>query len=167
MESRSINAIIQSLNQHQVRYLIVGGLAVVAHGHIRFTADVDLVLAIDTPNLASAIGAIKSLGYIPRVPVAIEEFQNAESRRRWATEKQMKVFSLFSDVHPKTTIDLFLEPPFDFDGAFSRAIEIEVAPGIPARFCGFDDLIELKRQAGRPLDLDDIEKLRRLREASQ
>jgi hypothetical protein len=130
-------------------------------------SDLDLILSVEPANLARAVEAIKSLGYLPRVPVAFEEFQNADSRRRWAAEKQMKVFSLFSDSHRKTSIDLFLEPPIEFDSAFSRSIEIEVAPSLPARFCGFDDLIDLKRQAGRPLDLDDIEKLRKLREASR
>ena len=47
MESRSIETIIRTLNDHQIQYLIVGGLAVVAHGYVRFTAGVDLILAFD------------------------------------------------------------------------------------------------------------------------
>ncbi len=47
MTSSSVQAIIQALNEAGVRYLVVGGLAVVAHGHVRFTADVDLVLDDD------------------------------------------------------------------------------------------------------------------------
>jgi hypothetical protein len=62
MEKSSVEAIVRALNQHQVRYLIVGGLAVVAHGHVRLTVDIDLVLAVDRPNLTRAVEAIKSLG---------------------------------------------------------------------------------------------------------
>ena len=47
MERRSVEAIVEGLNRAQVRYLIVGGLAVVAHGFVRFTADIDLVLDPD------------------------------------------------------------------------------------------------------------------------
>ncbi len=41
MERGSVEAIVAALNENQVQYLIVGGLAVVAHGYVRFTADVD------------------------------------------------------------------------------------------------------------------------------
>jgi hypothetical protein len=44
MERRSVETIMEALNHAGVRYLVVGGLAVVAHGVVRFTADIDLVL---------------------------------------------------------------------------------------------------------------------------
>jgi hypothetical protein len=50
MQRRSIEAIVQALDAANVRYLIAGGLAVVAHGHLRFTADVDLVLDPEGPS---------------------------------------------------------------------------------------------------------------------
>jgi len=78
----------------------------------------------------------------------------------------MTVFSLFSNIHPATEIDLFLEPPIDFDGAYRRAVRQEVAPGTPAVFCSLEDLIELKTLSGRPEDREDIEKLKQLRKSS-
>jgi hypothetical protein len=62
-----------------------------------------------------------------------------------------------------TEIDLFLEPPIDFDAAYRRAFFQEVASGTVATFCGLDDLIALKTLSGRPEDRDDIQKLRLLR----
>jgi len=44
MEVRSVEAIVRALNTAEVEYLIVGGLAVNAHGFVRLTRDVDLVL---------------------------------------------------------------------------------------------------------------------------
>lgn len=44
MEVRSVEAIVRALNDASVQYLIVGGLAVNAHGYERFTKDVDLVI---------------------------------------------------------------------------------------------------------------------------
>ena len=162
MQKSSVEAIVKVLNEHRVRYLIAGGLAVVAHGYVRFTADVDLILATDEANLRRAVSALESLGYRSRAPVNFSEFVNPQSRKQWAIEKNMKVFSLFSAQHPATEIDLFLEPPLDFGKAYLAAKRIEIVPGLMGPFCSLDDLIALKEQAGRPRDLEDISHLRRI-----
>ena len=164
MKRDSVVAIVTALNENEVRYLIVGGLAVVAHGYVRFTADVDLLLSVDTDNLERTVKALKTLRYRPRAPVDFEDFIDPSKRQAWAQDKNMTVFSLFSDIHPATEIDLFLEPPIDFDAAYNRAVRQEVAPGTVAVFCNLDDLIELKTIAGRLEDQEDVEKLRKLRE---
>lgn len=148
-----------ALNAVHVRYLIVGGLAVIAHGHVRLTRGVDLIVDFAASNLDRAIAALSGLGYRPVLPVAFEEFADADKRETWAREKNAVVFMVFSDVHPSARIDLFLKPPLDFDPALQRASFLEVAPSLRAPFIGLDDLIRLRKQAGRPLDLDDIENL--------
>ena len=163
MKRDSVVAIVGVLNGGQVRYLIVGGLAVVAHGYVRFTADVDLLLSTDAENLARTVAALKSLGYRPRAPVDFDDFIDVSKRREWARDKNMTVFSVFSDVHQATEIDLFLESPIDFDAAYARAVRQELSPGLAATFCSLDDLVELKTLSGRPEDREDIEKLNALR----
>jgi predicted nucleotidyltransferase len=165
MEKHSIESIVRSLNDHQVKYLIAGGLAVVAHGYVRFTSDIDLVLAMNRQNLTDAVAAFKALNYQPRAPVAFEQFADPECRRQWIEQKGITVFSLFSPDHPATEVDLFVDPPLAFADAYSRAMLLEVAPGIVASFCSLDDLIDLKSKADRPRDLDDIEQLQKLRES--
>lgn len=168
MERRSIETIVGSLNQAGVRYLIVGGLAVVAHGFVRFTADIDLVLDPDPAAMRRAIEALSALGYRPRAPVPFEEFSDAEKRRTWAREKSLTVFSVFSAQHPATEIDLFVETPFDFERAYGDADRFEVASGVEATFIGRADLIAMKRKAGRPQDLKDVAELEsNLGEASE
>jgi predicted nucleotidyltransferase len=167
MEKHSIEMIVNALNEHQVKYLIAGGLAVVAHGYVRFTADIDLVLGMDNQNLAAAVAALKTLNYRPRAPVAFEQFADPVYRRQWIDQKQITVFSLFSPDHAVTEIDLFVDQPLVFADAYSRAVRMEVAPGIAATFCSLDDLIEMKSKAGRPRDLDDIAQLRKLRDSRQ
>ena len=102
------------------------------------------------------------LGYRPRAPVELAEFGDAEKRRAWAKEKGLTVFSLFSHRHRATEVDLFLEPPFDVERAYGRAERFDVAPGLKRTFVGMQDLIEIKRKAGRPQDLQDIESLESL-----
>ena len=158
MERRSVEAIVGALDAARTRYLIVGGLAVAAHGYVRFTADIDLVLDPAPAALRGAIEALRGLDYHPRAPVAFEEFADPEKRTRWMREG-LTVFSLFSDRHPATEIDLFVEPPFDFESAYARAERFELAPGLQATFVGLADLLDMKRTAGRPQDRQDLEAL--------
>jgi predicted nucleotidyltransferase len=160
----SVESIVRALNDAGVRYLVVGGLAVVAHGHVRFTADVDLLLDLDEPNLEHALAALENLGYRPRAPVPLRDFAVAAERESWIHEKGLTVFSLFSDSHPATEIDLFVDDPLGFDDAYTRAAMMDVGPGITATFVGLDDLIRLKRAAGRPQDMLDLEKLAAIQE---
>lgn len=162
METRSVESIVRALHEANVRYLIAGGLAVVAHGFVRFTADLDVILGTEAPNLERAIEALRSLRYRPRAPVSIESFLDADERVRWKREKGMMVFSLSSPDHAATEVDLFLDPPLDFERAYSDRVEMEVAPGLPAAFVGRKDLIDLKRRAGRAQDLEDIARLEKL-----
>ena len=167
MERRSIEAVVRALNQADVRYLVCGGLAVVAHGYVRFTADIDLFLELGEENLRRALAALGGLGYRPRAPVALTEFADVAKRRAWVAQKGLTVFSLDSPEHPATEIDLFVEPPLDFDAAYARAVRLEVAPGLPATFVSCEDLLTMKRQAGRAQDVEDIEKLSTLRRARE
>jgi hypothetical protein len=163
MNKNSVESIVRALNTHRVEYLIAGGLAVVAHGYVRFTADMDLLLAMDRPNLTNAVAALSTLNYRPRAPVPIEQFINPLHRRQWMDEKGLTVFSLFSPDHPATEIDLFVDPPLVFSEAYPRAVRLEIAPQVNATFCSIDDLIELKLKAGRPGDLDYVLQLEKLR----
>lgn len=159
MERRSLAALARSLESAHVRYLIVGGMAVVAHGYVRLTVDVDLVLDPDRESLLRAVEALSSLGYVPRAPVPFSAFADPAQRRIWATEKGLTVFSLFSAEHKATELDLFLEPPFDFDWAHARALRLTMETGETLWFVSKADLVEMKRAAGRPRDLQDVEKL--------
>jgi len=162
MEKRSVEAIVKALNEANVRYLVVGGLAVVAHGFVRFTADIDLVLEPDRAAMERAVEALSGLHYRPRAPVPFGEFADPDNRERWAREKGLAVFSASSPEHQATEVDLFVEMPFDFEQVYARAEKKEVAPGLEATFVGLADLIEMKRAAGRPQDIQDVENLESL-----
>lgn len=159
MERHSVDAIVKALNTTNVRYLVAGGLAVVAHGYVRFTSDVDLIIDLEPANVTRAVTALESLGYRPRAPVAFGDFADPQKRTQWVRDKNMTVFSVYSPQHPLTEIDLFIEPPLDFEAAYHSAVRREVAPGVAATFIGVRDLRRLKQRAGRPQDLLDLEQL--------
>jgi hypothetical protein len=150
VEHHSVETIVAALNAARVRYLIAGGLAVVTHGYVRFTADVDLIVDLEPANAKRAIAALAGLGYRPRAPVPFDDFADPVKRQQWIREKALTVFSVYSSAHALTEIDLFVEAPLDFGQAYQEAVRAEVAPGIEATFIGLEDLLRLKRQAGRP-----------------
>ena len=103
MEKRSVETIIGALNAANVRYLIAGGLAVVAHGYVRFTADIDLILDLDPANVRRALSALGRLGYRPRAPVSIDEFAEPAKRAEWVRRCARDVRRLLGSPTPETT----------------------------------------------------------------
>ncbi|MCC6624184.1 MAG: hypothetical protein IT385_23235 [Deltaproteobacteria bacterium] len=150
--------IFRALADAGVRYLTVGGVAVVLHGVPRFTADLDLVIELERDNLHRALGALASLGYRPRAPVALEDFADAAKRASWIATKGLTVLSLWSPRHPATEVDLFVQHPFVFADAYARALRADLGESA-AWVVSRDDLVAMKKQAGRPKDLEDVRAL--------
>jgi len=160
MKLASFEAIVRALEGAGVRYLVAGGLAVNAHGYLRYTKDVDLVIALDEANVRAAMAALTGLGYRPAVPVSAERFADPDERRRWIEEKNMQVFQLWSDAHPETPVDIFVEEPFPFDDEYAQALMKRLHGEVEVRFVTVPTLIRLKEAAAREQDRIDIEHLR-------
>lgn len=160
MKLASLEAIVRSLNEGNVRYLIAGGLAVNAHGYVRFTQDVDLVIALDSANIVGAFQMLAKLGYKPAVPITAAQFADAELRQRWIRDKGMMVLNFFSDQYRETSVDVFVTEPFDFQRESMDALQGELAPGVNVRFVSLPTLIAMKEAANRPRDIDDVQHLR-------
>ena len=161
MKLTSFEAIMDALNRKGVRYLLVGGMAVVAHGYGRMTADIDLVVQLKRDNILKALEALAALGFHPRAPVKAEQFADEETRKRWIRAKGMVVFALFSEAHRETPVDVFVSEPFDFDATYNKAVEADVN-GVKFLSVDRQTLIDMKLAAGRPLDLQDVRQLRML-----
>lgn len=164
MKLASTRAIVRALNESQVRFIVAGGLAVNAHGFLRFTKDIDLILQLDAHNLRSAFGALSALGYRPMVPVTAEQFGDRELRSILIREKGMRVLQFWSDEHRETPVDVFVDEPFSFDEEYARAFVKELADAGPVHFVALPTLIEMKEAAGREQDRIDVEHLRLLLE---
>ncbi len=157
-----IESVLAALNKAKIRYLIVGGVAVVLHGHLRTTKDLDLVVQLEQNNVLGALQVFQGLGFQPLVPVRMEDFAESQNREAWIRQKNMVVFSLWHPSKPAQKIDLFVEEPFDFEVVYGRAASKALGT-TEAPVVSLDDLIEMKRAAGRPQDLADIETLQILK----
>jgi len=150
-----------ALNRHEVGYVLIGGLAVALHGVERNTMDVDVCVVVSPDNLARLTAAARELKLQPILPVPLGALEDIETLERWHTERHLQAFALRSDQLAGVTLDVLLFPPVNPQDMVQRAQRLDIA-GVQVPLACIDDLIALKQSAGRPIDLADIEHLKRL-----
>lgn len=136
------------LAEHGVEYVVVGGVAVQAHGHVRMTNDLDLIPAPDRTNLGRLAAALRDLNARVLNPGSEDVQIDASMLPRatpWQLSTELGDIDLLYDARGAAP----------FDELRSRSLVIALGPNrIP--IAGRDDLIRIKRAAGRPIDLEDI-----------
>lgn len=153
--------VFRELDEKGVRYMVVGGIAIVLHGIVRFTADLDIITDLRRENLLRLIAAMDSLGYKPRVPVVAADLADPAKRKTWIKEKNMEVFSFFDPKTPLHLVDILIKEPIEFEDAYSRKVAVEAA-GIMIPVVSIEDLIRLKMIPGREKDINDLKSLKKL-----
>lgn len=155
--------VFKELAIRKIRYLVIGGIAVNIYGYFRATGDLDLMLSLETENLKEFIKLVHTLGFVPRIPVRIEELKDPKKVEAWKKEKHLKVFSVYNPKNEIEHIDIMIENYIDFVSAYKNR-EVFTAKDIEISVISIDDLIKLKRIAGRKRDEIDIEALRKIKE---
>ena len=148
--------ILSALNREGVRFVVIGGLALVLQGGSYVTFDLDLALASDPDNGSALIRALAP--YHPFPP----SFGSAD-RFVWDERSfQGAVISLVTDLGH---LDLLLVLPGldSFDGLYERAEDRTVA-GAHVKVAAIDDLIAMKEIADLPKDRAHLDQLRALQE---
>jgi len=158
-----VEHVLAALAGAEVRFVVVGGVAVVLHGHPRLTADLDLVIDLEVGPAGRAMQVLTGLGLVPRLPVAASAFADPATRARWVAERNLMVFTLTDPNGGLLEVDLFARSPLPFEDLWSRAVKVLVGE-TEARVASLDDLIAMKREAGRPQDLADITALEAIRD---
>lgn len=154
--------IFKALNENAVKYLVIGGAAVNLHGYVRVTHDLDLFISLDESNIKKFAKAMKVLNFKPRVPVEIEELGDSKKRKKWAEEKNMKVFSLV-DIDTDDIIDIMIMDYLQFDESYKEKKVVKIKD-IEVPLASIKDIIKLKELAGRPKDIIDLKVLLEIQE---
>jgi len=156
-----IQGILETLVGEGVEFLVIGGVAVGFHGYVRATKDVDVVPAPHPENLVRLANALRALD--AEVEGA-EEFRDAELPDpldpaalalggNWVLSTRLGRFDVMQWIGD--------------DGLWERlapsAVSAEIGD-LAVRVVGFDDLVSLKEEAGRPEDLADLRRLRQARD---
>lgn len=155
------DAVFAALHHANIRYVVVGGVAVVLRGHARMTVDLDLVVDLAVEPAGKAIDALLAVGLRARLPVDPRDFAQPEIRDGWVAGRNLQVFSLYDPDNPFREVDLFASYPLPFEELMNDADEM-VLNGTPVLVASIAHLMQLKQSAGRPQDLQDIVALRGL-----
>lgn len=135
---------LQSLNENNVRYLVIGGYALAFHGHPRYTKDLDIWIGMDEANAAKVVQALSDFGFAS-LELKSEDFLEPDT-----------VIQL---GYPPSRIDLLVGlDGADFDESYTQR-QVETIEGIQITVIDRANLVLLKRAAGRPQDLADIDNL--------
>ena len=147
--------LLSAFHAHGVKYLIVGGYAVMFHAQPRATKDIDLFIKADSANAQATYAALSQFG-APLHNTRPEDFAERTTFFRFGYEPRAV------DILPSI-------PGVDFDAAWDRRIEATIDPesGLRAFFISRDDLITAKRAAARPQDLADVDAIRRAAESQR
>jgi hypothetical protein len=150
VSGRDDGALLRQLKKHGVPHVVIGGWAVIAHGYVRATRDID-VLVPDALEVRAAVGA------------ALYEVK-ARTLDGFALEQHSVLpdqgWQLDTDYG---RIDLLLEgaPPLDYDSVSESAVEAELH-GETVLIADLAHLVGFKRLAGRPQDKADLAELEQL-----
>lgn len=146
--------IFKTLHDAEIRYVLIGGMAVVLHGYPRFTQDMDIVLDMEPGNAGKFLASMEMIGFAPRVPVPSAAFLDPLEREAWIREKNLQAFSFVCREDPFFVVDVLLTIPFES----VPAVPLEAA-GIQIPVIDRAALIRMKRATGRTQDLADAEAL--------
>lgn len=149
--------ILRALREADVRFVLIGGLAAQVHGSPSLTLDVDICFDLESDNLHRLATVLADLAAIRReLPSGVSAPLDVRALRAG------DVFTLrtrFGDLdllaHP--------DPDLDYRTLVEHSIEAEIL-GVRVPVAGLDDLMAMKRAAGRPKDRIELDILGALRE---
>jgi predicted nucleotidyltransferase len=136
--------LLRIFNDHNVKYLVIGGYAVVQYTEPRFTKDLDVLISTDTTNAEAVFKALREFG-APLMGLTPKDFSEEGF--------------FFQMGVPPIRVDVLMGiPGIKFDECWNRRVEVDF-DGLKVIFISKEDLILSKRAAGRPQDLIDADLL--------
>ena len=134
----------KSLNANRVKYLLIGGYAVILHGYVRNTSDLDIVVSKDPENATRCVRALSEFGF-GQTDLNAELFSRQDNLVRMGIEPmKIEILNYLNGV--------------DFNHAYERRVSFRVEDIELSVIC-LKDLIANKKAVGRLQDLLDVEKL--------
>ena len=135
--------LLKVFNEHAVKYLIVGGYAVMKYSEPRFTKDLDIWVEASFENARNVFRSLKFFG----------------SPLEGLTESDFAQDGFYQMGRPPVRVDILMSiSGVDFEKAWESRVQTDF-DGVPAYFIGLADLVENKKATGRLQDLADIEKI--------
>ena len=149
--------LLRAMSEVELRYVVVGGLAVNAHGVIRATKDVDICPETERTNLARLAALLRDLD---AVQVGMEDFDAAEMPFDPTNVDDLAQGGNFRVATRLGNLDIMqwlsgVPGDLAYPTLAADAILVELS-GFEVRVCSLEQLRAMKRAAGRPQDLQDL-----------
>jgi hypothetical protein len=151
----------KSLQDHKVRYLLCGGLAINMYGVPRSTADMDIILELTEENISLFLKAITNFGYKNALPVSLLELADENKRKMLVQERNLIAFSFYSTIYQFITLDVLIDMPFSFSELWQRK-QIRKTKITEVLLVSVEDLVALKTYSNREQDILDIASLKKI-----
>lgn len=139
----------------RVPFVVVGGYAMALHGMVRATMDVDLVLNLKLEDFEKAERVLGELGLKSRIPVRAQDI--IKMREEYIKQRNLIVWSFVDYKNTTRQIDILINKNL-------KDLEVEVLSfaGRKIPVVSLVELARLKKEAGRPQDLLDLENIKRI-----
>lgn len=157
-----VEGLLAALDEAGVRFVVIGGFAVGAHGFPRATKDLDIVPDPEPKNLKRLASVLTDLN---ASVLGMEEFAAEEVVQPDAAGLEMGGNFVLTTSRGRLDVMQVVGPDLEFADLESASVEDEVF-GHRVRFCGFDHLVAMKEAASRPEDLIDLQRLRESRDGA-
>lgn len=146
-----LTELLAALARHDVEYLVIGGVATQMHGHRRTTMDLDVTPDPSPENLRRLGAALAELDAQPQNAPGEVEIPVSDPERLAVAAIVPPLITRHGQIH------ILKEPKGGrgFEEMRERALVVDL-DGAEVAIVSLDDLIRMKRAAGRPRDLDDI-----------
>jgi hypothetical protein len=144
--------------------MLVGGLAVNLLGAMRSTADMDILVEMSDENLQSVMEVFKKQGYKIKQPLDLITIANRAIREKLIKDKHLKAVNFFKDNELKE-VDIIIDSAVSFQQARKSVVWIRI-DDLKLPVISIDNLIKMKKNAGRmvdKLDIDQLKKIKRLK----
>ncbi len=151
-----LEQVCNALGAAHVRYAVVGGYAVALHGAVRGTIDIDIAVRWSRDDLRRAARALEDIGLVSRLPVGADEV--FDFRDEYIANRGLVAWNFHDPDDPLRQVDIVIA--YDLTGKKTHRVEL---PGGAVRVLSIEDLIAMKRDSGRPQDLEDAAALEKLR----
>ena len=151
-----LQKIVFALQKHKVEFAIVGGYAVALHGAVRGTVDIDIVLTLKDTCYQNAEAALIEIGLKPRLPVKASEI--FEFRKEYIKNRNLIAWSFVNPQNPAEIVDIIINYELK-----TKDIEYKQSARTKIPILDIPALISMKKQSGRPQDLEDIKALEKIK----
>jgi hypothetical protein len=150
--------ILRTLNEHNLQYVLIGGLAANMWGSDQITLDVDICYSRDPDNIRVLVKALKALdAHLRGWPEGVPEFIDERTFRLGDTMTFRTKFGDFDCLGTPSGTDGYAD-------LVAHAKTMQVEEGVTVAVASIDDIIRMKRTAGRVKDLNAVESLKLLKE---